>query len=105
MQEIIKAQEGKKPDINSEELSLGSETFDYSAPTEGEISSIDMKYLNMLARTLGAPGDAWAGLFLHKKLGDKVQKWEKLITCYANSVNKLNLTKELFEEKSPYTFS
>lgn len=58
MQEIIKAQGGEKPDINSEELSLGSETFDYTAPTEGEISSIDMKYLNMLARTLGAPGDA-----------------------------------------------
>ena len=105
LQEIIKAQGGKKPDINSEELSLGSETFDYTAPTEGEISSIDMKYLNMLAKTLGAPGDAWAGLFLHKRLGNKVQKWEKLITCYANSVNKLNLTKELFEEKSPYTFS
>ena len=41
-----------------EELSLGSETFDYTAPTEGELTGIDMKYLNMLARTLGAPGDA-----------------------------------------------
>ena len=58
MQEIIKAQGGEKPDINSEELSLGSETFDYTAPSEGELTGIDMKYLNMLARTLGAPGDA-----------------------------------------------
>lgn len=55
MQEIIEAQGGEKPDINSEELSLGSETFGYTAPTEGELTGIDMKYLNMLARTLGAP--------------------------------------------------
>jgi hypothetical protein len=34
MKEIITAQGGEKPDIDSEELSLGSETFDYTAPTE-----------------------------------------------------------------------
>ena len=54
MQEIISAQEGN-PDIESEGLVLGSQTFDIVSERDGKVEAIDMKYLNMLAKTLGAP--------------------------------------------------
>lgn len=58
-----------------------------------------MKYLNMVARTLGAPGDASAGIYLHKKLGDSIKTKDALYTLYAQSLNKLNLAKEMLEKK------
>ena len=39
---------------------------------------------------------------LHKKLWDKINEWEVIMTCYANSEYKLELTKEFLEEKIPY---
>lgn len=102
MQEIISAQEGN-PDVDSEGLVLGSQTFDIVSERDGKVEAIDMKYLNMLAKTLGAPWDASAGIFLHKKLHDNVQKGEKLFSFYASSENKLQMAKELAEEKSAYT--
>lgn len=102
MQELISAQNGDNPNIASEDLPLAKYSFELLAPQTGNIATIDMKYLNMLARTLGAPGDASAGLFLYKKLGEKVKKGEKLMICYANSEGKLKMAKELLEEKLPY---
>jgi hypothetical protein len=54
MQEIISAQEGNA-DVDSEGLVLGSQTFDIVSEHDGKVEAIDMKYLNMLAKTLGAP--------------------------------------------------
>lgn len=104
MQEIITAQEGNS-DVDSEGLALGSQTFDIVSECDGKVEAIDMKYLNMLARTLGAPWDATAWIFLHKKLYDTVHRWEILFSFYASSENKLQMAKELVEEKSAYTIT
>ena len=104
MQEIITAQEGNS-DVDSEGLVLGSQTFDIVSERDGKVEAIDMKYLNMLARTLGAPWDATAWIFLHKKLYDTVHRWEILFSFYASSENKLQMAKELVEEKSAYTIT
>ena len=90
MQEIISAQEGN-PDVDSEGLVLGIQTFDIVSECDGKVEAIDMKYLNMLARTLGAPWDATAWIFLHKKLYDTVHRWEILFSFYASSENKLQI--------------
>lgn len=105
MQELISAQNGTNPTINSEKLPLAKHHFQIFAKKDGKIKGIDMKYLNMLARTLGAPGDASAGLYLHKKLHADVKDGDLLITCYANSENKLKMTKELLENQEPYLLS
>ena len=99
MQEIISSQEGKNPKIWSEELELAPNTMEITAKNSGTISAIDMKYLNSIARTLGAPGDLSAWVYLHKKLNDKVKAGEVLYTLYAQSANKLALTQELLEKK------
>lgn len=56
MQRIIKAQRGN-PDVYSEKLALGRYTKDILVPKNGKVCAIDMKALNLLARTLGAPLD------------------------------------------------
>jgi len=74
MQTIISAQHGKHPHIKSEELELADHSKDILVQQTGTVKDIDMKALNLLARTLGAPLDLKAGVFLHHKLGAQVKK-------------------------------
>jgi thymidine phosphorylase len=55
MQEIIKAQHGKNPNIKSEELQLAKIKKEIKAEKNGKVKSIDMKGLNSAARALGSP--------------------------------------------------
>ena len=73
MQKIISAQHGD-PDVHSETLLLGRCTKDILADKNGKVTEIDMKVLNLLARTLGAPIDLKAGVYLYHKLGAPVKK-------------------------------
>ena len=88
MQKIIKAQ-GGNPDINSEALTLGKESFDIVAPKSGKVTAIDLHNINYIARHLGCPAINEAGLYLYKKIGDEVKEGEVLYTIYANDPAKL----------------
>ena len=102
MQKIISAQNGN-PDVHSEKLVLGEKNKDIMADKSGIVSMIDMHILNILARTLGAPTDLTAGVYLHHKLGAKVKKWEKLFTIYADEENKIDLAIKFLKENGIYT--
>ena len=101
MQKIIAAQHGN-PNIHSETLALAAHTKDIFADRSWIIKEIDMKELNLLARTLGAPLDLKAGIYLHHKLGAQVKKWEKLFTIYADEKTKIDLTIDFLAEKKIY---
>lgn len=101
MQKIIKAQNGN-PNVQSEGLELAKIQHDMYAEKSGKIKNIDMKVVNLTARTLGSPLDLQAGLYLHKKLGDTVKKGEVLYTMYANDESKIRLAKELLDDKKMY---
>ena len=73
MQKIIAAQHGN-PNVHSEKLRLAKHNKDILATKTGKVSEIDMKELNLLARTLGAPLDLEAGVYLHHKLDASVKK-------------------------------
>ena len=45
--------------------------------------------MTRLAKSAGAPNDKGAGVYLHKKVGDKVKEKEPLFTVYAESREKL----------------
>ena len=104
MQEIIKAQNWE-PNIKSEDIQLGKFSHDIIADRDCIITHVDMKHLNTMVRWLWAPKEYQAGIYLHKKLWDKIKKWEVIYTMYSPSANKLNLVKEVQLQKDFYTYS
>jgi len=103
MQKIIKAQGGKNPQQKSEELELAKFQRDILAPKDGTIKAIDMKLINLTTRTLGAPIDDEGGLYLHKKMGDKVKKGDVIYTMFTNEESKIDLALENLEGLEMYT--
>lgn len=104
MQEIIKAQNWD-PSVKSEEIQLGKFSYDVVADKDCIINKVDMKHLNTMVRWLWAPKEYQAWIYLHKKLWDKVKKWDVIYTMYSPSANKLNLVKEVQQHKDFYTYS
>lgn len=104
MQKIITAQHGD-PKVVSEKLKFAKIQKDIVAEKSGKVKEIDMKVVNVAARTLGSPLDLQAWLYLHKKLGDAVKKGEVIYTMYANDESKIRLTKEFLDEKKMYIIS
>lgn len=83
-------------------MKLAKITKDIVAEKSGKVKEIDMKVVNVAARTLGSPLDLQAGLYLYKKLGDTVKKGEVIYTMYANDESKIRLAKEFLDEKKMY---
>ena len=104
MQEIIKAQNWDS-NIKSEDIQLGKFSHDVIAENDCMISKVDMRYLNTMVRWLWAPKEYQAWIYLHKKLWDRIKKWEIIYTMYSPSANKLNLVKEMQKERDFYTYS
>ncbi len=88
MQEIIKAQ-GGNPDISPKDIKLGAFTHTIRSSHKGKLSKISNRLVTKIAKGAGAPNDKGAGIYLHKKLGDNVEKNEALFTIYAESKEKL----------------
>ena len=103
MQSIIKAQHGD-PKITSETLKLWTHTYDILATKDGQMKVINLHDVNAICRKLGCPVINEAGMYLYKKLGDKVKKWEKIATLYALDDTKLDLGIERFKERSPFEY-
>ena len=57
--------------------------FEVCAPRSGVVKSIDNLKMASIARLAGAPLDKGAGVYLHKKVGDRVALGEPLYTIYA----------------------
>lgn len=115
MQKIIKVQaypKGRKNccvkwnpwNVKSEELILPKYSLSLKASSKEIISSIDMHHLNMICRTLGAPYDLQAGIYLEKKMWDSVSKWDVLCIFYSSDESKLDIAKKMFTKKSFYSY-
>ena len=86
--EIIKAQ-GGNPNIDSETLKIGKHSFQAKADTGGIIKELNSKNITIIAKILGAPKQKGAGIYLNKKIGDKVSKEETLYTLFSENVYNL----------------
>ncbi|MFC1810192.1 thymidine phosphorylase [Patescibacteria group bacterium] len=86
---IVKAQGAKKlPKI-------GEFKYHVKAGKNGKVTAIKNKLIATIARQAGAPLDSGAGVYIHKKIGDKVKKGDKLFTIYAENENRVKYCKKL----------
>ncbi len=114
MQSIIKTQsfkdkkskyfDGLAWNVKSEDLILWRLKHKIFADKEWIVKSIDMKYLNIISRTLWTPLSAQSGVFLDKKLWNHVQEWACLYTLYANDQHKLDMAIKMLDKKKIYTY-
>jgi len=89
MQRIIQAQGRKQmPKPGKHQMSVMAEK-------SGKVQVINNKLIANIARTAGAPKDVGAGVYVYKKLGDKVKKGEKLYTVYSENKVRFDDVKKL----------
>ena len=94
--QIIKAQDG---DINR--LKIAKFKTDFFSKKAGTINEINGKDIMSIVRTAGAPSDKSAGAYIYKHLRTKVKKGEKIITLYAENIEKMKNAEELYLALQP----
>jgi AMP phosphorylase len=97
-QEIITIQ-GGKPEIDSEELSLGSNQANILSSKTGIIQRFYNENIIQICRLLGCPLDKKAGIYFPKLKGEKVKKGEVLFTLYSSDKMKLEKALALLKEE------
>ncbi|MEM1577981.1 MAG: thymidine phosphorylase [Candidatus Pacearchaeota archaeon] len=93
---IIQAQGGKIKEIEPSNIFK-----EIKSNKNGKIKFIDNKKINFLARILGCPSDKSAGIYLNKKINEKVERNETYITLYAETKEKLEYGYKIFNEIKP----
>lgn len=74
-------------------------TFDVTAEHSGTVSAIDNRLIARVARLAGAPRDKAAGVYMHVRIGDVVDKSQPLFTIHAESQGELNYSMLLLKEE------
>lgn len=93
MKEIIKAQ-GGNPNVDSEFLKVGKHKLEEKADKGGVIKEINSKNITNVAKILGAPKQKGSGIYLNKKIGDKIKKGDVIYTLFSESVYNLKEGKD-----------
>jgi AMP phosphorylase len=65
-----------------------------NAPATGYVVEMNNQALISLARSAGAPHDRGAGILLHAKKGNRVEKGEPIFTIYADRAWRLQKATE-----------
>jgi len=104
MQAIIKSQ-GGNPNIDANSVTLGGEYFRVSSQKTGRVTAVDNRALDEIARTLGAPVEKMAGIYLHRRIGQRVKKGDKLFTFYAQNKDRIELAKKAIEKIEIYSIN
>lgn len=97
MQAIIQAQ-----GANTTQFIPGKLKHEVIAPKAGVITAIDNFKMAYIARLAGAPMDKEAGVDLHKKVGDKVNKGDVLYTLHAEFMADFNFSKAASKKSNGY---
>lgn len=102
MQEIIRAQ-GGDPHVTSHDLVPGKEIFELKAHKKGMISAINNQQITVICRILGCPTDRKAGMYLNRKLEERVDKGDILATIYSSDKWRLKEAADTFMSMPVYT--
>ncbi len=109
--DFIEAQGGNKEDVyHPENLALAPETIEIKASKDCYVESIMSELIGTASLVLGGGRrskedeiDLSVGVYLHKKVGDRCQKGDRIVTIYGNDQDKM---KEAHDRIiSAYSFS
>ena len=89
MMDIIDAQKGDAT-VTSTKLHAGPKAKEVKSDKSGTVEHINSHNVSIIAKVLGAPQDRRAGLFLHKRIGDKISDNEVIFDMYAETDHRLN---------------
>jgi putative thymidine phosphorylase len=95
--EIVVAQGGHLKNVDLEKLTPGKYQHEVKAEKSGEIKSLNSKNITAIARILGAPIQKGAGIYLNKKLHDKIAKNETVYTIFSENMYNLKEGKDSLE--------
>jgi len=102
MKEIIKEQ-GGQVNVDSEDLTMAAKRHRYHAPYSGLVTDIDDEMVDQVARILGAPHEKLAGIYINKRLGQKVRQGGRLYTLYAQNDNRIQLALAALKKRKIFT--
>jgi len=102
MREIIKIQ-GGNPDVTSGSLKPAHPKYEILSPKRGRIHAINNQQITVICRILGCPADKKAGMYLDRKLDEKVDKGDILCTLYSTDKWRLQEAIETLKNISMYT--
>ena len=102
--QIIEAQRGAVPSIRELEYRLGKHTKNILAVKDSVIKEINNKKMNVIANIAGSPMDKGSGIYLHKHVGEKVKKGERIMTIYSDSDARLKNALDLHDKLLPITY-
>lgn len=89
MMEIIESQEGN-PVITSDKLKAGPKTKQIRSDKSGKLKNVNNNNISLIAKVLGAPQDARAGMFLYKRIGEQIRAREVLFDMFATTDHHLS---------------
>lgn len=93
MREIIKAQKGDS-NIDSEDLKPGKLSFKVIAERDGIVQKLNSSNATIITKILGAPKQKGAGIYLNKKIEERIIKGETLYTLYSEKAYNLEEAKD-----------
>ena len=104
MKEIIKAQ-GGNPHLDVDKVKLGEYREEVLAGKRGVISGFNNLNLTSVAKILGCPTDKKAGIYLERRLDEKVDKGDILCIIYSSDKWRLKEAIETLPNLPIYTVS
>lgn len=102
MREIIKHQGGDS-DISIADIEIGKFKYEYKSHKKGSITAFNNKDLTIIAKILGCPSDKKAGIFLERRIDERVDKNDILCILYSSNKWFLEEAKETLKNIPIYS--
>jgi len=101
MREIIKAQ-GGNPDVGFDDIKSGPYKFEVPSPHKGTVTMFNNQDLTIIAKILGCPKDKKAGIYLERRIDERVDKNDIICVLYSSDKWRLEEAKETLKHVPIY---
>jgi len=101
MREIIKAQ-GGNCDVSFDDIKLGQYKYEVPSGHKGTVTFFNNQDLTVIAKILGCPADKQAGIYLERRIDERVDKNDIICVLYSSDKWRLEEAKETLKHVPIY---